>query len=138
MNKEEQLFWLQQFTSELLDNLDAIQKGQQHRYASEALSYIQKNYSDPNLSLSMLAEHVGSTPSYLSKLIRQGTSKTFNEHLCEVRISEAKKLLATSSMLIKEISDKTGFLSVQNFIRVFKRYVGITPGQYREIRHSDK
>ena len=49
-----------------------------------------------------------------------------------MRIANAKKLLAETDLKIKQIASTVGYISDINFIRVFKRYEGTTPGRFRE------
>ena len=56
----------------------------------------------------------------------------FTDYLNSVRIAKAREMLDNTGMSVNEICQATGFNSVQNFIRVFKKYVGMTPGQYRK------
>ena len=59
-------------------------------------------------------------------------SAGFTDYLNGVRIGKAKELLENTDLTVSEICAQTGFNSDQNFIRVFKKYVGMTPGQYRK------
>ena len=56
---------------------------------------------------------------------------TFLEYVRALRVKKAKELLAAES--VKETAQKTGFWDTQALIRVFKKYEGITPGQYKEL-----
>ena len=76
---------------------------------------------------------MGINPSYLSKLFNSAYGKGFGQYLNELRIRQAKRLLADERLRILDVSQQTGFLSVQNFMRVFKKQTGCTPGEYRQI-----
>lgn len=92
--------------------------------------YIQENYHQP-LQLATVAEHVYLSPSYLSRLFRQEVGKTFLEYLTEVRIEKSKELLRQPELRLADIAERTQFGTANNFIKVFKKHQGITPGQYR-------
>lgn len=107
---------------------------QQHKYLINAKHLIEVHYMDPDLSLNLLAGECGTTTSYLSKLFKESFGINFVEYLNRHRIDKAKERLETGVQTIGEIADATGFNSQQNFIRVFKKYTGKTPGQYRSAK----
>ena len=104
---------------------------QQHKYLLNAKRYIEEHYSDPDLSLHLLAEQCNTTTSYLSRLFKDSFGINFVDYLNAQRIECAKGLLDMTPKTVSEIASATGFNSQQNFIRVFKKHVGLTPGQYR-------
>jgi AraC-like DNA-binding protein len=60
------------------------------------------------------------------------TGTNFSEYLIQYRMSMAKKWLVETDLKISEIAEKAGYKIPQNFIRIFRKAEGITPGQYRE------
>jgi len=108
---------------------EKIQK-QQHKYLVKVRHYIENNFDNPDLSLNLLAEQCNTTTSYLSRLFKDSFGINFIEYLNQYRIDKAKELLE-SEQSVKEVAITTGFNSQQNFIRVFKKYTGVTPGQYK-------
>lgn len=111
---------------------------QQHKYLIRAKRYIEENYADPNLSLNLLAEQCKTTTSYLSRLFKESFGINFVDYLNQYRIEKAKELLMTTSKPVKEIASTSGFNSQQNFIRVFKKHAGMTPGQYKSEQDTLK
>ena len=57
-------------------------------------------------------------------------------YLNNYRIDRAKDLLVNSQILIKDIGFKTGFNTIQNFNRVFKKATSMTPNEYRKTYHK--
>ncbi|GLB32294.1 hypothetical protein LAD12857_42170 [Lacrimispora amygdalina] len=104
---------------------------QQHKYLIRAKRCIEENYADPNLSLNLLADQCKTTTSYLSRLFKESFGINFVDYLNQYRIEKAKELLLSTGKPIKEIASTTGFNSQQNFIRVFKKHTGTTPGQFK-------
>ncbi|MCD8329365.1 MAG: helix-turn-helix transcriptional regulator, partial [Lachnospiraceae bacterium] len=100
-------------------------------YVEEAETYIRQHYKDCDLSQNEVAEHIGISPSYLSERFREVTGESFIACLNRYRVEQAKLLLATSSVSVGEIGFLCGFHSAQNFSRVFRKYTGTTPSQYR-------
>lgn len=111
---------------------------QQHKYLIRAKHCIEENYADPNLSLNLLADQCNTTTSYLSRLFKESFGINFVDYLNQYRIEQAKELLLTTGKPVKEIASTTGFNSQQNFIRVFKKYAGITPGQFKSEKDTSK
>ncbi|MGG1639025.1 helix-turn-helix domain-containing protein [Paenibacillus sp. NRS-1760] len=99
---------------------------------TEVIAYIEANVSDVNLNVSMIGEHVQMSPTYASKLFKQHTGYGILEYLNKYRVQQAKKLIAEQQMGIKEVAEKVGYTEATTFIRIFKKYQGITPGKYRD------
>lgn len=96
-----------------------------------ACTYIQQN-CEQALTLNMVAEHVGFSTYYLSRLFKQITSYSFVEYLTWQRIKLAQRLLADSQLSITEVSYQAGFKSISTFNRVFQQYLGCSPRDYRK------
>lgn len=77
------------------------------------------------------AAQLGISPSYLSRIFSEVDGKRFTQYLSDLRIEQAKRLLADESKLVRDVGQEVGFLTVQNFMRVFKSKTGVTPSEYR-------
>jgi AraC-like DNA-binding protein len=104
----------------------------QNKLIYQAQKYIDKNCSNGLLSQNEVADHLGVNASYLSTLFNTVLQTRFTDYLNARRVEKAKTHLAQMDLSIKQIASQDGFNSVQNFMRVFKRSVGLSPGQYRE------
>lgn len=98
----------------------------------EIKEYIEQNFNDPDLSLQLLSDRFNINQSYLSRLFKDEFSENFVDYLTRIRIAHAKQLLKTTDDLIQDISIQVGYLHYFSFNRVFKRVVGVTPGEYRK------
>ena len=103
-----------------------------NKYIVSATDYLKTHYKDCNLSLSDVATILGINANYLSKLFKNNIGTNYVDYINQLRIEEAKKLLLSKNGRIGEIGSKVGFGSQQNFIKVFHRIEGMTPGQFRE------
>ncbi len=103
-------------------------------YVEQAVSYIHRHYAE-DISQSLVAEEIGISPAYLSKLFKEDLDIGFMDFLCNYRIEKAKKLLLKSSLNNKEIARMCGFNDDAYFSRVFKKCTGATPKEYRK-EHS--
>lgn len=98
--------------------------------AAGVVDYIQEHYAE-ELNLNQMANHFMVTPFYLSKLVKRHTGKTFTEYLTYYRISKAKSMILEGTLSIKEITYAVGFNSQNYFAKVFKKYTGFTPSEFR-------
>ena len=71
------------------------------------------------------------TPSYLSNLFKLKKGEMLKEYIKKARLSHAKGLLKTD-MKIEDVAKNSGFVDSKLFIRTFKLYYNMTPGQYRK------
>lgn len=119
----------------LLEPFFALREQEQPLSLSEQVARIvQEEYETP-LTLEYCSSKVGYHPSYVSRVFRQQMGYSFKEYLCLYRIGRSKQMLATTDLKIQEISNRLCYNNPQNFIRVFKKMEGMTPGEYR-ARHG--
>ncbi len=93
-----------------------------------AIDYINENFSEP-LSLETIAKNSYVSVNQLCRLFNKYCGTTVAKYITSRRITEAKKMLASG----KNVTDTAilcGFEDYANFIRVFKKHVGVTPGKY--------
>lgn len=97
----------------------------------KAILYISQNFSN-SLTLEKVAKQVHLNPSYFSTMFKQSTGSSFKEYLNMVRIEESKRLLANTEYSLIDIAVATGFDDQSYFSKVFKKFTGLTPKQYRK------
>lgn len=78
-----------------------------------------------------IANEIGYSPNHLSIMYKNKFGITPARHHMDLRLNKAKNYLLQEDLSVTEISDALGFLSVADFSRFFKRYVGISPYYYR-------
>lgn len=96
----------------------------------KAMLYISEHFSNP-LTLEEVAAYVHLHPSYFSTLFKSSTGSSFKEYLNMVRIEESKRLLSNTDYSIIDIAVAVGFEDQSYFSKVFKKYTGLTPKQFR-------
>ncbi len=93
------------------------------------------NYIDDNLhtriTIKMLSAHTGLSESYLSKLFKQETGQSLSEYIARKKTETAGNMIAYSDYSLSEISAILAFPSQSYFTQCFKKYMGCTPGEYR-------
>ncbi|KHL92773.1 AraC family transcriptional regulator [Paenibacillus sp. IHB B 3415] len=95
--------------------------------------HIEEHYSDSNLSVNLIGEHFNLKGSYLSKLFKNQTGEGVLDYINKYRIGQAKAMIRAKQGSIADIAKLAGYNEAATFIRVFKKYEGITPGKYKEI-----
>lgn len=102
----------------------------------KAEKYIRDCYSNPELSLNMITEHLSISTSYFSAIFKSKTGSTFVEYLTRVRMEKAKQILAFTDRRTYEAAEDVGFSDPHYFSVAFKRVTGMTPKEYRERGHA--
>lgn len=111
--------------------------GKMLRYAKarEIIQYIMEHYSEV-YGLEDLAGIFYMDKSYLSRIFKEVTNFTVNEFINCQRIGHARDMLLDESLSMEEISQKLGYERLSYFDRVFKKYVGMSPLQYRKSKRK--
>lgn len=94
-------------------------------------NYVHENLQG-DLSLERIAEYVNYNPSYVSRTYKKLTGLNISEFVNNTKINTAKRMLEEDHITINEIAKSVGFNSSQYFSTVFKKYVFISPKEYRE------
>ncbi|MBB6671837.1 AraC family transcriptional regulator [Cohnella nanjingensis] len=98
---------------------------------------VQERYDQNMLSVGLIADELGITQPYLSSFFKKATGQTIIAYIAEVRIDAAKRWLAKTDRTVAQIAEAVGYSNDIGFIRFFKKYEGITPGQYRASIRTD-
>ena len=93
--------------------------------------YVENNYTF-DISMQEVAEDMGYSDAYFSKLFKQYFNQNFTAYLTEYRIKKAKELLTDTNNSIKDISRMVGYEDSNYFAKIFKRIVGEIPSKFRE------
>lgn len=97
-----------------------------------AKAYIQNNYSR-DISLDEVSAAVNISPYYFSKIFKEDVGEGFVEYLTKIRMDKAKELLTTTECSMKEICSMVGYADPNYFSRTFKKNVGVTPTEYKQL-----
>lgn len=108
---------------EQMQNQDAL---------SKIKKYIQLNYSDSHLSLAQISEANFMSVGYLCAFFKEKTGKTANQYITEIRMDKAKELLISSDAKIDFIAKSVGYSDGNYFAKIFKKYTGSNPSEFRE------
>jgi two-component system response regulator YesN len=106
-----------------------------HTNMKRLLEYIDEHYAEP-LNLTEVASHFHFNPSYLSSYFSAHNNEGFSEYVNKVRIEKAEVMLRSDEAPISEISNLVGYSDHSYFCKVFKRFTGRSPSQYRKQYHK--
>lgn len=97
----------------------------------KAINYMKRNFAG-KLTLEATARYVGFSPAYFSKVFKDEMGTNFNNYLGHLRVERSKTLLLSGELSVGDVCSAVGFEDQSYFIKVFRRYTGVTPGKYRK------
>ena len=95
-----------------------------------ALAYIREHFTEP-VTLEQIAGHVGLSPYYFTRIFSKETGFTPHQYVIATRINYAKYMLQNQDTSVKEIAFNSGFTSESSFCSTFRKWEGLTPGEYK-------
>lgn len=100
--------------------------------------YLEENYQI-DISLDNLADYLGHSFKYTSILFKKVMGDNFKNYLNIYRIEKAKEIMANNKDIkIKDLAEKIGYNSSNTFIRIFRKYEGVSPGKYFGLSDSEE
>lgn len=115
----------------ILNPLKSIKYHNNSSIIKKSMAFIEKNYAK-QISLNTLADELGVSPFYISKLFGKELGHNFTDVVNEIRIRKAKKLIR-KDLSFKEVAYQVGFGSQSYFTKMFKKMVGLSPTEYRKL-----
>lgn len=106
-----------------------------HEAVTRVMEYLKAHYAEP-LSLQQLSELTDYTPQYLSSLFSEEMGMSIQVFLQQLRVEEACTLLASTFLSTAEVAAEVGYQDTRHFSKVFRRYRGVSPKEYRSQKHS--
>lgn len=106
--------------------------------ARKIMEYIEANYSDSDLSVAGIAEYFKMHPTYVSNMFKEQSGQGVLEFINKTRINHSLDLLEKTADSINRIAEKVGYLNANTYIRIFKKFIGVTPNHYRVMHQDDE
>ncbi len=123
--------WVEKFGVKVMRYL----KSNQYRNVTDLVERVRKHllihYAE-DISLSAMCDTFGVNRSYFSKCFKEKSGMNFSDMLTNIRLDAATQLITSTKMSLVDISENVGFNDPKYFSRVFRKYYGMTPSQYRE------
>jgi len=95
------------------------------------LDYVEKHYAE-DIYLNLFADKLSLTSAYISSYFKEKMNVNLTDYLNSFRIKKATALIANPQNKNKDVADAVGLQNINTFIRLFKKYTGYTPGEYRK------
>lgn len=94
-------------------------------------AYIERNYQK-DLKLESIAKLFNYNSAYLGKLFKKEMGESFNNFIDHIRIEKAKQMLIETNLKVYQVSEKVGYSNIDYFYSKFKRYVGVSPKEFKK------
>ena len=137
INRGNDLFLSYLLTAISNDYLENISKTEKEKNINIISEWIKVNIS-PHLTVKKVAQKFGLNSNYLSRAFKKETNIPLKSYIINMKLDYAKYLLSTTYLSVSEISYKSYFSDTKLFFHTFKKRVGITPSQYRNLTSSTK
>ena len=98
--------------------------------------YVLNHISRP-ITTKELAQALGTNRTYLCRMFREETGKTVQDYVTGIKMDEASRLLNTTAKTVAQMGSYLGYSSQSHFQRVFKKTMGMTPGEYRKKQNAE-
>ncbi|MBQ9119992.1 MAG: helix-turn-helix domain-containing protein [Lachnospiraceae bacterium] len=115
--------------------MNAIGNSSRESVFDDIIYYIEHNHHT-NLKLESIASIFGYNSAYLGKIFTKKFGESFNSYIDKVRVNHAKELLLENHFKVYEIAEQVGYKNVDYFHKKFKKYVGVSPAEYRKQLES--
>lgn len=102
------------------------------RLMRKVVAYINRNLTEPNLSVEKLASEIGMSRVHLHRKLKELTNQSPSDFIRNIRLRQAAQLLSQKKLSVAEVAYATGFSSASTFSSAFKRLYGVTPSLYEE------
>ena len=120
-----------QHLSSLSNQLMVAAREAEPPMVTRAKVYIAEKHAE-EISLREVASAVNTSAFYFCKMFKQATGLTFTDYLARLRVEKVKNLLQNPNKRISEAAFETGFQSLSQFNRVFRKIAGESPTVWRE------
>lgn len=107
------------------------------RRVAKVQEYISRHFHD-DIRAEQLADLVGMTPVSFSRFFHQRTGRTLSSYIIEMRIGTAARMLVDTTRTVAEVCYDCGFNTLSNFNRLFRKYKGCSPTEFRESYQKKK
>jgi len=130
---DEWTVWAEEAFEKLLRHAARTRSGNFPLPLTKAVEFIHGHYTEP-IQLSSAADAAQVSSAYLSRLFSEHLKTSFVDHLTELRVEKAEKLIRESRMSVKEIAFAVGYQDPNYFSKIFKKTTGVLPTEYVKVK----
>lgn len=114
-----------------VDELERERRAGSHQGIRAAVAYIDANFYNASMSLAAAADAAGMSQAHFSRTFKKEIGVSFIDYVTRQRIERAKNLLDVPGTKTWEIAEAVGYQEYAHFAKVFRKYTGLTPTEYR-------
>ncbi|HEY0256165.1 MAG TPA: AraC family transcriptional regulator [Candidatus Methylacidiphilales bacterium] len=130
-DEEDLSLWMKETLEKLMDEIQSRQHKRHQAQLSRMDGYIESHLAE-NISRDDVARHCGLSPGHFSHLVREQTDRTFRELVARHRVRRACELLSRTGKSLAEVAVDCGFTDQSYFTKLFRKWIGQNPLQYRK------
>ena len=99
------------------------------------MDYVEEHIGE-KITLGSIASHINMNESYISRLFKQETGMNIINYINIRKMEKAKELLGEKNMIVKDVAYALGFEEQSYFNRMFNKYFGVNPKEYKRCTNS--
>jgi two-component system, response regulator YesN len=123
--------WLKGVVVGAVDKVRGGSGGRTQKIVAKTRHYIERNFRNPDLTLSLIADHISVTPSYISGVFKRRTGVSIVAYITDQRVRQARDLMDREPLLpVGDVAERVGFADPYYFSKVFRKHVGVSPSSY--------
>ncbi|WP_391573968.1 response regulator [Cohnella sp.] len=123
--------WVIATCAAMMSRIASERQSTYHSLVEQAIQYTNAHYADDDLSIAKVCAQLHISPGYFSSVFKRETKSTYVNYLLHLRMETAKEMLLTSELKTFEIAEAVGYADPNYFSFSFKKYVGLSPKDYR-------
>ncbi len=129
---------IHRFVLEIIERIEEKHRRESKysRVIKGTIDYIASHYTNPDLSVGEIADHMNFTATYMNVLFKQEMRVTLKQYLSNYRLEKAKIMLDNDFNKVTDIAEKCGYANANYFAKVFKEMTNMTPLEYRNRKHD--
>lgn len=113
------------------EELNKKKSGKYTDLVNQIIEMVEENYMDENLSIQEIADRLKISYSQVRNIFKSQMQISLSDYILQYRLDRVKEMLVTTTDSVKTIEERCGFSNYAYFYRVFKKFVGATPLDYR-------
>ncbi len=123
----------------LANSMEPVKKHEKYGELLEDVEkFLEKEYTNPNLDPERIAMSFGITSKYLRTIYRKASGEFLGDRINRYRLERAKSQLENTDAPVNDIAQSCGFMNINYFYTLFKKYNGITPNEFRSVNYLKK
>lgn len=121
---------MKEIFSDIISYMETNTTEELPKWITEVIDYVNEHFRDENLNISTLADRLNMNLSYVGRTFKKYMGYNLIDYIHMQRLKECKRLLEAGKS-VKDAAEAVGYLDSKTLIRIFKKYEGITPGQFK-------